>query len=361
MNSIYQQMIDLILRCKEAVDAIQPRGGAFTDPSPATRTEYLRLADTLYCRARYAEQGLIGIMQGTGRSSTFYKRLAALRYFMHHQQFHLMRDLQQADEQAQQRLLPQLQHHLQQLQTVAEIQQSGLCAPRRKRNSKRRALTGLPQNWREMLCERGKAGKYGEALLIAALSGCRPAELQKGISIWRAFDKSQATDMIYIEIIGAKVKTTQGQPRRIISYAVSDGHSLIAATNGLLDQQDESFLHVQVASAGNFTVEVRRLGKILWPKHKHAITAYCFRHQWGADMKRLGDSEAVSRGLGHVSAKTRRLYGTDSQSSDGLRPLEVEASRPVRDYVGSFSHLLDRKNESINSELPPEIGLPMVT
>ena len=60
--------------------------------------------------------------------------------------------------------------------------------------------------------------------------------------------------------------------------------------------------------------------------------AYCLRHQWGADAKRNGDADAVSRGLGHLSRKTQRVYGTASQGKPAhrLMPLRIEAERPVK-------------------------------
>lgn len=52
-------------------------------------------------------------------------------------------------------------------------------------------------------------------------------------------------------------------------------------------------------------------------------------------MKRLGDADSVSQGLGHASAKTRRHYGQANQASSrhGLRPIAIEAERSVRPSV----------------------------
>ena len=54
--------------------------------------------------------------------------------------------------------------------------------------------------------------------------------------------------------------------------------------------------------------------------------------QFAADLKANGDDEATSRGLGHISAETRRVYGTASQASKRyrLRPLRIEVERPVK-------------------------------
>lgn len=94
---------------------------------------------------------------------------------------------------------------------------------------------------------------------------------------------------------------------------------------------------VQIEHAGNFTVEIRRLAGRLWPKHPHTVTAYCFRHQWAADMKRTYAGDAVSQGLGHVSAKTRRYYGQAGQATgDGLRPVAIAGVRPIKGAVSAF-------------------------
>lgn len=79
-------------------------------------------------------------------------------------------------------------------------------------------------------------------------------------------------------------------------------------------------------------MEIRRLARSLWPKHKQPITSYCFRHQFAADLKANGDDEATSRGLGHISAETRRVYGTANQASKRyrLRPLRIEVERSVK-------------------------------
>lgn len=183
-----------------------------------------------------------------------------------------------------------------------------------------------------MLCQRGSSGKYGAALLVAALTGCRPVELEQGVKVWRAFDYERNRSLIHLEITGAKVKAGQGQPRRHMAYAEEDGHPLVAMLNKALSSTDGGVLVVNIEKALNFTVEVRRLAVSLWPNHRHAVTPYCFRHQWAADAKRVGVADAVSRGLGHVSSKTQRVYGTASQAGQrsALRPVIVEAERPVK-------------------------------
>lgn len=332
MQPLEKNLFSLTLMCRDALAKVSPKGGRFGALSERTRHDYVKLAKSLLRRSNEG-QGLRAVVLGTSRPSTFFKRLASLRYFLHLQHMELMAALQNLKSEAQGLALQeQLSLHLDQLLSLHEIQQSGLCSQRRKRKSKRQALKGLPIDWREQLCERGKAGKYAAALAVAAVSGCRPSELQRGIRVWRQYDESHGADLIYIEIEGSKVKENQGQPRRVITYSELNPHPLVCAVNRLLDEQDDASLFAKIDSAINFSVEVRRLANRLWPDHKESITAYCFRHQWSSDMKRAGNADAVSRGLGHASAKTRRSYGTAGQAKagGGLRPLAINADRTVK-------------------------------
>lgn len=323
---------NIVQRCQMVSAAIRPHAGNLSDISENTRAEYVRLASLLITRARYAEHGLAEVVSNTTSSRTYFKRIAALRYFLHLQHQQLVRDAYDGQSSA---LHSQLQEHLDQLQTFVALRQDGFGGARRKRSSKRLALIGLPDDWRSQLCRRGARGRYANALRVLALSGCRPSELANGVLVWREWEEGVGALILHIGINGTKVKAAQGQPYRSISYLADDPHPLVAALNRQLNAEEEAYLHISVASARNLSVEIRRLALGLWPGHKHAITAYCFRHQWSADMKSLIDGDAVSRGLGHVSAKTRRLYGVASQvRQGGLKPIGVIADRLVRSGSG---------------------------
>ncbi len=191
-------------------------------------------------------------------------------------------------------------------------------------------MRGLPGDWRERLYQRAAKGKYADAILVAALTGCRPEELRHGVLIRRVDNPRIGMSEIRFEIDGAKVKAHQGQPQRLIAYGAHDPRPLLEALRIRLAGRRE--LLVCIDSPVNFTVEIRRLARHLWPKHKHAITAYCLRHQWAADLKRHAAADSVSQGLGHASAKTRRHYGQANQacSRHALHPAAIEAERSVK-------------------------------
>ena len=113
MTNLYHQLLQLLARCRDAVAAIQPRGGAFDHPSQKTRADYLRLGKTLLHRARYAEHGLRDVLINTTSPRTFQKRMAALRYFLHVRQRELMASVHQASDEQLQSLQPELEQQLQ--------------------------------------------------------------------------------------------------------------------------------------------------------------------------------------------------------------------------------------------------------
>ena len=333
MNELLIKVQELANRCQAILDAMRPPDVQVQrSTSHKTKVEYERQAQQLLQRARHVEGGLFAVVQSTRCVTTFRKRLIALEHFLFSQQEQLTRQLNapavQAAEILHLRFFLQLKH----LQALQRLRQQGMTGERAKRRSKRQSLAGLPANWRIDLCKRAVGGRYLFSLIVLALTGCRPSELVHGIDIWRGKDEVTGKLLIHLRIRGAKVKDSQGQPLRTISYDTNDPHPLVVVVNELLDTQSEPRVFAQVRSAVNLTVEIRRLARSLWPKHKQPITAYCFRHQFAADLKANGDDEATSRGLGHISAETRRLYGTAGQASKGhrLRPLQVEVERPVK-------------------------------
>jgi hypothetical protein len=132
-----------------------------------------------------------------------------------------------------QKWLRLLDEQIDHIQAVIELRRQGLVGQRARRRSKRVALGGLPPDWREQLCHRGSTGRYADALLLAALSGCRPSELERGIEVSRVVSPVTGQSLIEIVIDGTKVKKMQGQPIRRIRYAEDDEHPLVLMLKGV--------------------------------------------------------------------------------------------------------------------------------
>lgn len=333
MSALIQDLKAKMLQSTELLRQIASDRSRRAGRSPDTEHDYLRLGQSLLTRAKAAQGGLVGVVSDTRRPTTFQKRISALRFTLQQRQLELLGSIIEpvSDEQAQ-RLIAAFEEQIGHVQALIELRRRGVRGPRALRNSKRRALSGLPADWRVQLCKRGRAGRYRAALLVAALTGCRPSELEKGIKVWLTRDATTGQTHIYLEIAGAKVNREQGQPRRRLTFAMDDPHPLVSMLKELLPDKAGAPVVIHIESAMNFSAEVQRLAACLWPSHRHTVTAYCFRHQWAADAKRNGDAEAVSRGLGHLSSKTQRVYGTASQGRPphALKPSTIEADRSIK-------------------------------
>lgn len=334
MDERVEALKAMLLQATALVKAVTPSSTRQTGRSANTEHEYLSLGQLLLHRAKRHPDGLVGAVGDTRRTTTFQKRLAALAFTLQEQHLELLdRIIRPVEPLLLDSLLDTAERLLVALKALQTLRQNGLRAPRAKRKSKRQALSGLPTDWREQLCLRGREGRYGAALLAAALTGCRPAELVMGVRVWRTPDPASQEAALHLEIRGSKVKRAQGQPHRRLTYSAMDPHPLLQMLMALAPTTPDAPLVVQVESASNFSAEVKRLAACLWPSHPQAVTAYCLRHQWGADVKRSGDASSVSLGLGHLSGKTQRRYGTAAQSSKThrLKPMRIDAERPVKD------------------------------
>ncbi len=303
-----------------------------TDLSLRTEADYLRTTEVLMARADGIPGALAKAVQATQSPRTIHKRIAALRFACRQlvsQHLDIRSQERDIDWHKLATVLTQLHAMLRALVTLSE---QGMTQPRRKRRSKRQVLKGLLPSWREQLCARGSRGKYADALLTSALTGARPGELVRGITTWLQLDEELGIETLCFHVHGLKVKERQGQRFRFMAFAAEDSHPLVASMVKRLNALPGKRLEVKVTSPGNFTVEVQRLARSLWPDHGQAITATCFRHQWSADVKATGDADAASRGLGHRSVKTRKYYGTAHQARHrhAVRPVRIEADLPLR-------------------------------
>lgn len=242
---------ELATRCQTLLDSVRSPDGARTEVSTRTQVEYIRQAKRLIEHANLVEGGLYGAVQSTTSISTFRKRLAALGYFLKEDHMELIRELSKLAIPAPEILHLRLQQHEQRLQALKRLRQEGMTAQRTQRRSKRQSLAGLPTNWRTDLCKRAADGRYLFPLMVLAMTGCRPSELVAGIQIWRAQDIATGKDLIHFRIRGAKVKASQGQPYRTISYEARDSHPLIVVLNELLLAQEDSQVFAQIGSAIN--------------------------------------------------------------------------------------------------------------
>lgn len=213
----------------------------------------------------------------------------------------------------------------------------------RRRKGKKSSLKRLPVDWREKMAAMSH-GQFRLPSLVCLMTGCRPSELQTGISL------ELIKDEVHVHIIGAKVKQNAGQPFR--KFVLAD-HPI---TDLIKDYfKESSYLNVKVDKGNSVTTHLREIGKKIWPRRKEAITCYSARHAMSADCKlalSLGgvDEDFVSEVLGHVVDKTASFYGNRFQSS-GISVAPKKVNVPVKVKQKARSRNLARAN---NGKIPSQ-------
>ncbi len=212
--------------------------------------------------------------------------------------------------------------------------------------TKKPALKSLPPTWREEMWERASQTDWRlsrpqllPALALLWLTGCRPSEIQSGVSI------AWGDNVLVLAITGAKCvdagRRERGQPNR--RYAFRTGPNEEATSPALralrlcaLDAASTSGVSRCVIShdADYLYNSVVELGRNVFPKMRTRVSPYCFRHQLASDLKSDSDLtlEEAAKIMGHLSDYSIGKYGHAVHGGKGGRvsPLAVETSRPVK-------------------------------
>ena len=203
---------------------------------------------------------------------------------------------------------------------------------RRQRQSKTAVLKKLHAIWREQITE--AMPQYSPAILVLALTGCRPCELVTGVDI------QINGEFVTAYIHGAKVnaKLRKGQEWRRLFWPLDHPHQLVQDLIQKAKEAGGAFT-AKIESATNLGSAVRHAGHRLWPNLGEHITPYVFRHALASDLKASGLSAAdISACLGHRVTKTATNYGRASAAKGlNLAPCTVEAASEVRVKLGSKS------------------------
>tara|TARA_B100000614_G_scaffold240978_1_gene241774 strand:- start:415 stop:1497 length:1083 start_codon:yes stop_codon:yes gene_type:complete len=199
-------------------------------------------------------------------------------------------------------------------------------ASKKKTNSKRKSIAGLPADWQDIIYQ-NVAAKYKNAVLGLMLTGCRPEELRKGINIFMS-----EQGLIGVKIDGAKVSSTKGHRYRIL-YFDPDANPLNKAFKQILTMQGSIKIRLPERNPENpdsartvnaFTRAVKYTAGKAGRKFAK-VSPYTFRHQKSADLKKEGHSkEMVAAFLGHRSTRTQQQYGSVQQGRGGTGISRVE-------------------------------------
>ena len=203
-------------------------------------------------------------------------------------------------------------------------------------NSKKHVLPRLGTDWRQRFLDANHSSRtYRSAGLLLLHCGLRPAELEEGIAVERIGDRVQ------VQIRGAKVRDTAGQPWRRFALRASMLPQWFLTE---LDADKKTY----VANADSMRTHLNRISKVLYPRStsgaKDAVilSAYVFRHAFVTDLYLDGwTTEDIAAVLGETSADTVSWYGN--------RPRRGSASPSRWQSIGSRLRCLGRSARRIGN------------
>jgi integrase len=312
--------------------------------SPKTQTDYRAKSALLIDAMDKLEGDATQHMTQTllpyaAKSNSFFAMRAALAWRVRkvierHLEAH---DTMQQPEQAanRQRVLDKIKQALRLLDIVEGIRRQALLESAGKASkrvqSKRGDLKHFDRDWRERVIEASCGGAYEEVVWVLAATGCRPAELRRGVIL------NPKGDHVQVRIAGAKVTDSSGQPWRELKVSWRwMPQEMIERLKGRVD-------YVVSIQDGTLRSVVARIGRKLWPKGKR-LCPYHFRHEAAADMRESGwSADEIGGALGQRVSETASHYGPRRRPGQGGHPIEpqirrggVTTSVPVRPLANVF-------------------------
>ena len=192
--------------------------------------------------------------------------------------------------------------------------------------SKKYQVAKLPKNWRERYFNHilAKRSKYAAAIALLALTGCRPSEIENGITLHLQADQS-----IKVHIEGKKTHDGQyGQAVR--EFVITDDGPEYAYLVAEMRKNNNQIL-IQVASANALGEQMRKYGKQVFPKMAGAISPYTYRHAFAKNIKSTLDSKVdIAVAMGHSNDKSQRYYANKGKDGGGFKIEQIEGTREVK-------------------------------
>lgn len=176
-----------------------------------------------------------------------------------------------------------------------------------------------------------RKGKWIDHAAVAALTGCRPAEVT-------SVQVERIGNALVITIPGAKVSESKGQPYRKFTITADSNGPEFAY---LLKRATGAPLVLEVPygvtrPASTFSEALKSAGEKVFPKKTPPMTGYVYRHAIACDMKADGaEMNHIAASMGHAVTKTQSYYGRASGGKAGTRVFSIEAEREIKQTHGA--------------------------
>lgn len=192
----------------------------------------------------------------------------------------------------------------------------------------------LEDDWPEKIWEKAQARNNGAganwllALAALAITGVRPASLEKGI----AFSIKQGADFekyLVADFHGAKIlknvdgSAKRGQDKVSLRFRITApmdkthcpdalfkiAESVVAAPGRKLTVQYD---------AEAISTRLREISREIWPRKSYHVSAVCYRELFARKNKEAGVSPAdLAMAMGHLSAESQGKYASKSKQANG--------------------------------------------
>jgi integrase len=238
---------------------------------------------------------------------------------------------------------------------------------KRRKKGKKHSICRLQKDWQLHVMENLEEADQ-MPFLLSALTGCRPAELDKKVEI----SKVPSTGFVKLRILGAKLSKRKGQEWREITF--DPGKNLFARiledklSHGELIPKDLKIKEKQTKKGPG--------GKKRWENKRpldddQRIQAYCdrvryvmqrklgmtrvspysVRHQAASDFKMvIKDPRDISKMLGHRSFRMIDHYGRSSYGRGGQGVIEVDAAHKVIIKTHQLDYMAEVKDTGSDQE-----------
>jgi hypothetical protein len=229
--------------------------------------------------------------------------------------------------------------------------------------SKKKQMRYFDKDWADQIWDAareigsGKGAAWLRPLAAIALTGARPAALEKGIE----FSIVNCAGVYFIQamIPGVKLRKDRGQPHHLMRWSLDKitthrKHELKLIAETLLKAESNRILIQYDAEA--ISTRLRELSISIWPRKKHHITAYCYRQLFAGAAKSSGaNRDEIALAMGHLSADSQGRYSR--KSCGGRKPdihikpwAEVGGPKPIKPQRSALSRFKNASRKKTGKE-----------
>ncbi|KKN51850.1 hypothetical protein LCGC14_0618640 [marine sediment metagenome] len=227
----------------------------------------------------------------------------------------------------------------------------------------------LDTYWRFVLADDDTGDLQRAMIATLILTGCRPVEFSCRLGIEVSITDVDAAKRLTFKIQGAKTAPikgisveAKGQAMRQITLGCHSPEALWLHRH--ISRSGENRLVFSQATAqyslsgkvlstaeqerlltNSFGKRVKKIARRTFPRLKHNVTPYVFRHSFADALRTEGqfDEQARAAALGQQSTRTLGHYGGSNrrrktQSVRSQQIVRIDASSPVREHSRSFTN-----------------------